>query len=1033
MFRVLVLLGFLLLNLSLPAQQIVKSHLSKYQSNKLVDINTKQMSSADFFKSYSDILGLDKHAHFKITNSFKTNDGLSRIKHKQFYKELEVIGGNYTLHYFDDVLQKASGNLLPFINVNIRPTLTFEDAKDQLPTQLEESMEAFGYWLKLSDINIHYHNKGLVVIDQVYPDFSGQYQLAYKILIDSHDDVPFSENVYINAHTGKLINHFSNIHVHNSPGVVKTKYYGEQNVIIDSLSSNRYLLQDLSRGDGVITLDGDLDVFENDSKYWDLENENQDEVAGDLHYCASSFYDMMNEKFGWSGIDGEGGELITVAHAGGKFLVNAYWDGNRARFGNGDCDRYSALTTLDIVGHEFAHGLTDYTSDLVYRNESGALNEAMSDIFGKALEYYYDRENFNWLIGDRIRLNSDVNVIRSMEDPGVRNDPKFYKGDFWWTSTGDNGGVHSNSGVLNHWFYLLVNGGNGVNEIGENYSITPVSFDDAMQIVFNMQRVYLSVNSNYYDALIAAVESAKDLFGENTDQHLSVVEAWRAVGISNSDNSIALNLVLENEFLAACPGEEVFPSFKMFNSGRSVIPSGTMLISRFLSRNEIDVFEKVITIIDDMQIGDSLTVMFDTPITNEISNNGAYAIEISNLSTPEDIINAVNGTFGTSEVNGADIELTDVQILKRNPCEPGELDAFRYRIQNNGCQVLRSQDSIYFDVETNAGDFTVGIRVFFDFEPGSATSSTRTLRFLTNDPIPESIETFDVKLRYENDVDNGNNSFSGIVTNADFISDGYFESFSDLNSEKSYTISKNAFYTKDSIITYRNNNMMAIYGLRDHVFFRNCEKEDDFFNEYFFKADIDYCVDVSGIENPVFEFNAMMFNYDDGIAELINGEYSTMIQVEYEDGTGRLISGQPQGSLINHKLDLPPNYIGELSITVLTLSQSEFEQSEFTDEKDIVLIDDIKLYDKQNYNPYILDQGFSVFPNPTSDLIRITNTDSQRIFDVELFDAIGQRVYGQKNILNQDWIDLSLLPEAIYFVRISEDGEIITSTKVIKI
>lgn len=1033
MFRAFVTIGFLFLNVCLSAQQADKNFIQKYNNNKLFEVQSKQVSADIFFETYKVNLGLNKYTTFKEVKSFKTKDHFSRIKYKQYYKKLEVVGGNYTLHLKDETLQKATGNLLPFVNVSTQPSLTFEEVKTQISDQLDVSMKSLGYWLELKDIHVHFHNKGLIVIDNSFPDFSGNYSLAYNVAAVTHGEVPFNEDIFINAHTGKLINHFSNIHVHNTPGIVKTKYYGEQNVIIDSIAPNEYLLQDLSRGDGVITLDSELDVFENNSKYWDLENENQDEVAGDLHYCASSFYDMMDDHFEWSGIDGEGGELITVAHAGGKFLVNAYWDGRRARFGNGDCDRYSPLTTLDIVGHEFAHGLTDYTSDLVYRNESGALNESMSDIFGKALEYYYDRENFNWLIGDRIRLNDNVNVIRSMEDPLVRNDPKFYKGQSWWTSAGDNGGVHSNSGVLNHWFYLLVNGGQGVNEVGENYDIMPVSFDDAMQIVFNMQRVYLTVNSNYFDALIAGVESAKDIFGENSDQYFSVVEAWKAVGLRSDDNSLAVNIVLANEFIAACPGEVIYPSFTLFNTSRQIIPGGTTLVAGFTSNSNIDNLAQELTIVEDMEVGDSLVFTFDEPLTNDISNNGSFVINIARVSSPDDIINEITGEFGTSEINGADISLTDIQILKRVSCEPGEVDAFRYRIQNTGCQNIVTDDSIYFDVKTNVGDFTAGVRVFFDFEPGNITSSTRTLRFLTDDVIPDGIESFDVSVRYEGDVDSSNDNFSGEVVKTTFISDGYVETFSDAHSDKAYTISKNDFYTHDTIVDIRKNNMLGIFGLRDHVFFRNCENENDFFDEYFFKADVEYCVDASDLEDPIFEFNAMMFNYETGIAELVNEEYSAMVQVQYDDGSGNLIKGQPQGSLVNYKLQLPPNYVGELDIAVLALSQNELHNFDFTANKDLVLLDDIKLYEKDNYNPNVLEGGYSVFPNPTTDIVRIANTNNSIVFDIEVYDAVGQPVFAQRNILNQDWLDLSNLPEAVYFVRIIENGELITSTKVIKL
>jgi len=992
MFRSLVILGFLFFNLSSLAQDDKSSHLNKYNQNKLFKVKSKTISTSDFFDIHKTELGIGENNSFKIIKSFEIKSNSTVIKYKQYYKSLEVVGGNYILHMRNNILEKATGNLLPYLEISIKPSLSFDDIKTNISDQLQTSMIKYDYWANLDEIQVDYKNKGLKIIDAAYPNFSGNYQLAYKVAAITQDDLPFDEDIYINANTGKLINHFSNIHVHNVPGVVKTKYYGEQNVTIDSLNPNDYYLRDLSRGDGVITLNNELSVFRNNSNYWDLENEEQDEVACDLHYCASSFYDLMYDHFGWSGIDGEGSELVTVAHVGGKFLVNAFWDGTRARFGNGDCDRYQPLTTLDIVGHEFAHGLTDHTSDLIYRNESGALNESMSDIFGKALEYYYDNENFNWLIGDRIRLNEDVNVIRSMSNPIERNDPKFYKGEFWWTSTGDNGGVHSNSGVLNHWFYLLVNGGMGVNEIGEDYNISALSFDDALQIVFNMQRSYLTENSNYYDALIAAVESAKDLFGE-----------------------------------------EIYPSFTLINQGRTSILKGTKLIARFTSNNNIDAFSEEITLNTDFEVGDSFSYMFNSPFTNELVNNGSFTVSIALLENQDNLLVEAQGNFGTSETNGKDILLDDFQIFNNDKCSVGPPDAFRYTIRNMGCETILNLDSIYFDVETNAGDFRIGVRTLFDFEPGTSITSTRIILFSTNDRIPQGIETFIVNALYVGDVVEDNNSFSGEVEEKIIVSNGYHETFSDVDAEKAYEIVRNTFYTGDTILNYRNNNMLGILGLRDHSFFRNCEKEEDFFSEYFFKADIEYCIDASQIENPIFEFNVMMFNHEESVADLINQDYNTMVRVNYENGSGDLIYGQPQGSLINHKLRLPQNYIGELSISVLALSQNELDETDFTQGKDLVLLDDIKLYEENNNKISLLKEGYSIFPNPTSDLLRIANIDNTKVFDVQVYDVVGQTVLSKFDILNQDWIDMGNLQEGVYLLRLYENEEFITTIKFAKV
>ena len=1035
MIKSFVLLTCILSCFGINAQKSSIEVIRQYNSNKIVEIDNHELTKSSFFSSYKKSLGLSDDDHFVMVKEIRTPDGFTRAKYKQYYKKLPVVGSMFTLHESEQVIRKATGNILPFINVNTRPEIEFDHFKDDIKNQLMESMDNLGYTFKINQEKIHYHNEGLKIMDKGYPKFTGNYVLVYHIVAEPDDhDFPFKEDIYIDANTGNLVNHFSVVHTHNVPGVVKTKYYGQQNVIIDSIASDHYLLQDLTRGNGVFTMNNDLEVYSHDSKFWDLENENQDEIAGDLHYCSTSFFDMMLEKFGWEGIDGEGGELIGATHAGGKYLVNAFWNGTRARFGNGDCDRYTPLTTLGIVGHEFAHGITDYTSDLIYRAESGALNESMSDIFGKALEYYFDNENFNWKIGDRIRRNEDVNVIRSMEDPGVRNDPKFYKGENWWTSSGDNYGVHTNSGVLNFWFYLLVNGEIGVNENNENYAVQSIGMDDAMQIVFTMQSAYLTENSTYFDAVNASVEAVKDHFGESTLQMSMVLEAWKAVGLSFNDSRISVLLQTESDVISACPGDVVYPQVKFFNIGDAPIQAGQTLILKFESNDRIDLIEESLTLDESFEVGDSIEYVFKTPITNSLDNIGTYTFSIASQDQSDFVLDDISGTFSTSEINATEVSLLDARIFKSDVCDAESSELFRYRIRNDGCTILERNDSLYFDVVTNVGDFQVGARIFSDLRSGIISSSTRTLSFATSDPVPENIEDFSVTLRYVGDTDASNNVVNNEVPKQVFISDGYSESFEEEKLFSEYLIFGNDFYTHDSIISHRNNKMLAVYGLRDHEFFRNCELDEDFFNEYFFKSSMRYCVDGSQMANPVFEFDVMQFANENGIAELTNSEYSTMVQVEYEDGTFDVIYGQPEGSLLNHKFDLPPYYSGELQINILALSQIEHIISHnFVEDKDIVLLDDIRLYERGTYNPVRLEGGYVVFPNPTTNIIKVEHSNSNKIFAVEVYNAIGQRVYNKESIVNQDWVDLTDWESGVYMINIFEEGDRSTSTKIIKV
>ena len=137
---------------------------------------------------------------------------------------------------------------------------------------------------------------------------------------------------------------------------------------------------------------------------------------------------------------------------------NAYWNGTQMAYGDGDGTTFINFSgDLDVVGHELSHGVTEATSNLIYQNESGALNEAFSDMMGTAIEYYYGTGN--WTIGEDITVGS--NGIRNMANPNEDGDPSHYADRY--TGTGDNGGVHINSGIANHWFYLLVNGGQNAN------------------------------------------------------------------------------------------------------------------------------------------------------------------------------------------------------------------------------------------------------------------------------------------------------------------------------------------------------------------------------------------------------------------------------------------------------------------------------------------------------------------------------------------------------------------------------------------
>ncbi|RMF57727.1 MAG: T9SS C-terminal target domain-containing protein [Calditrichaeota bacterium] len=201
-------------------------------------------------------------------------------------------------------------------------------------------------------------------------------------------------------------------------------------------------------------------------------------------------------------------------------------------YGDGDGVTFSPLVSIDVVGHEITHGVTEHSANLVYSYESGALNESFSDIFGEAIENYAAGSN-DWLIGDDIDISG--NGIRNMSNPNEDGDPDTYKGTYWATGSGDNGGVHTNSGVQNFWFYLLTNGGSGVNDNGFSYNVSGIGLTKAAAIAYRNLTVYLTTNSNYSDAYLGALDAATDLYGAGSAEYNSVSDAWDAVGVDDSN------------------------------------------------------------------------------------------------------------------------------------------------------------------------------------------------------------------------------------------------------------------------------------------------------------------------------------------------------------------------------------------------------------------------------------------------------------------------------------------------------------------
>ncbi len=213
-------------------------------------------------------------------------------------------------------------------------------------------------------------------------------------------------------------------------------------------------------------------------------------------------------------------------------------------YGDG-ASTFRPLTAYDVTAHELGHGVCSSSANLTYARESGALNEALSDIWGAAAEFKYAPTKQTWLIGEEITKIAPF-YLRSMSNPktGLNPQPDTYKGVNWKpasvaegcttpSNANDQCGVHYNSGVLNHWFYILSVGKAGTNDIGSVYNVTGITIAKAEKIAYRLETSYLTPSSDYMNARNFGIQAAKDLYGANSAEAIATQNAFYAVGLGN--------------------------------------------------------------------------------------------------------------------------------------------------------------------------------------------------------------------------------------------------------------------------------------------------------------------------------------------------------------------------------------------------------------------------------------------------------------------------------------------------------------------
>ncbi len=405
-----------------------------------------------------------------FTRDLVTADGRTTRRYQQMYRGIPVFGGALVMNTrADGGLLTMAGEISPDLNVDITPKFDAKRAR-QIAKGLivrESGMTAKALKTTVPE---------LVIYDErLLTPSTAPARLAYKVVVTDVNATKLSYTLLIDAKNGRTLLSYVNFdadHSHfatNNAGAAAVTApdtlplpeapAGDASIAAPNVSADL--------GAGVPSLGGSPKINTytankttnlpgtllcNQSKTVCTNGANSD--ADSAHRFARDTYNYFWSILGRDSINGAGMVMMSTTDYENGSTCNAFWNGTQMVY----YDRCSGGTVVldDVVAHELTHGVTEYTASLIYAYQSGAINESVSDVFGE----FVDQANGTGedaIAFNRWKIGEPNFYIRDMKDPWIHEQPKEVYGTYWYTGTGDNGGVHYNSGVGNHMAYLMAN------------------------------------------------------------------------------------------------------------------------------------------------------------------------------------------------------------------------------------------------------------------------------------------------------------------------------------------------------------------------------------------------------------------------------------------------------------------------------------------------------------------------------------------------------------------------------------------------
>ncbi len=336
--------------------------------------------------------------------------------------------------------------------------------------------------------------------------------------------------VTVDAKTGDILHRYNNLQTVQGQG---NGVLGDRKQFeVSTSTGGGFVMTDAATGVQIRTLTAEQQqvrggpVTSDDQNSWDTGVPGAG-AAVDAHFNAAAVFKYFKDRHGRNAINGTGGALISTVHFGQAY-DNAAWDGTGMLYGDGGQIFRALSVSLDVVGHEFTHGVTEKTSNLVYENQPGALNEAVSDIFGAFIEHAVKPDDTNnWKLGEAVVKSGGP--LRDMKSPGSVSQPQPAHMNRFVNTQQDNGGVHINSGIVNNAAFLMTVG--GVNPVSKTEVKYGIGWEKSEKLWFRANTKYFLQNTNFGQAAQGVLQAAKDV--GLTENETNIVEcAFKATGIA---------------------------------------------------------------------------------------------------------------------------------------------------------------------------------------------------------------------------------------------------------------------------------------------------------------------------------------------------------------------------------------------------------------------------------------------------------------------------------------------------------------------